>query len=78
MELGHIYVHSTHEWDKGWAIANRLMQISPDNPEGWLLRAGIQKDQPRDGLNQTISDFVAKFGGDPSKQMFVERMRAIR
>jgi tetratricopeptide (TPR) repeat protein len=78
MELGHIYVHSTHEWDKGWAIANRLMQISPDNPEGWLLRASIQKDQPRDGLNQTISDFVAKFGGDPSKQMFVERMRAIR
>lgn len=78
IELGNIYVNSTHDWDKGWAIANRLIQISPDNPKGWLLRASIQKDQPRDGLNQTISDFVTRFGSDPSKQMLVERMRAMR
>jgi tetratricopeptide (TPR) repeat protein len=78
IELGNIYVNSTHDWDKGWAIANRLIQISPDNPQGWLLRASIQKDQPRDGLNQTISDFVARFGSDPGNQMLVERMRGMR
>jgi len=78
IELGNIYVNSIHDWDKGWAIANRLIQISPDDPQGWLLRASIQKDQPRDGLDQTISDFVARFSSDPGKQMLVERMRGMR
>ncbi|WP_284395317.1 tetratricopeptide repeat protein [Dyella lipolytica] len=77
VELGNLYVHSTRNWDGGWAIANRLIQMSPDNPQGWLLRASIQKDEPRDGLNQTISDFVARFGNDPSQQALVAQMQAI-
>jgi tetratricopeptide (TPR) repeat protein len=77
-ELGNIYVNSTHDWDKGWAIANRLIQVNPDDPQGWLLRARIQKDQPRGGLDQTIADFVARFGSDPGKQMLVERVRGMR
>lgn len=76
-ELGNIYVHSNHDWDKGWITANRLIQTSPDNPQGWLLRASIQKDEPREGLDQTISDFVVRFGNDPSKQAFVAKMRAM-
>jgi tetratricopeptide (TPR) repeat protein len=76
-ELGNIYVHANHDWDKGWTTANRLIQTSPDNPQGWLLRASIQKDEPRDGLNQTISDFVVRFGNDPSKQSLVAKMQAM-
>lgn len=77
-ELGNIYVHSGEDWNKGWAVANRLIQTSPDNPEGWLLRASIQKNQPRDGLDQTISDFVARFGNDPGKEGQVAQMQAMR
>lgn len=77
-ELGNIYVHSNHDWDKGWRIANRLIQTNPGNPQGWLLRASIQKDQPRDGLDQTISDFVARFGNDPSQQGSTAQMQAMR
>lgn len=77
-ELGNIYVHSSHDWNKGWIVANRLIQMSPGNPQGWLLRADIQKNQPRDGLDQTISDFVARFGNDPSQQGLVAQMRAMR
>ena len=76
--LGDIYVQSNHDWDKGWAVANRLIQASPDTSDGWLLRATIQKNQPRDGLDQTISDFVTRFGGDPAQQADVARMRALR
>ena len=78
IELGNIYVNSSHDWDKGWAVANRLIQMSPDNPQGWLLRASIQKDQPRDGLDQTISDFVARFGNDPAQRGPVAEMRAMQ
>lgn len=75
--LGDIYVRSTHEWDKAWVIANRLIQTSPDASGGWLLRASIQKNQPRDGLKQTISDFVARFGADPAQQGAVAQMRSM-
>jgi tetratricopeptide (TPR) repeat protein len=77
-ELGNLYVRSGQDWDKGWAVANRLIQMSPDNPQGWLLRASIQKNQPRDGLDQTISDFVARFGNDPGQRGPVARMQAMR
>ena len=77
-ELGNIYVHSSHDWNMGWTLANRLIQMSPDNPQGWLLRASIQKNQPRDGLDQTISDFVARFGNDPNQQGPVAQMQAMR
>jgi len=78
VELGNIYVKSSHEWDKGWIVANRLIQMSPDDPRGWLLRADIQKDQPRDGLNQTVADFVARFGNDPTKRELVAEMRSMQ
>jgi tetratricopeptide (TPR) repeat protein len=77
-ELGNIYVHSSRDWNKAWTLANRLIQMSPDNPQGWLLRASIQKNQPRDGLDQTISDFVARFGNDPGQQGTVAQMQAMR
>jgi len=75
--LGDIYVQRTHDWDKGWVVANRLIQASPDTSDGWLLRASIQKNQPRDGLEQTISDFVTRFVDDPEQAGAVAQMRAM-
>ncbi|ULU27393.1 DUF4034 domain-containing protein [Dyella terrae] len=74
--LGDIYVQVNHDWAKGWDIANRLIQEG--DYRGWMLRADIQKAQPRDGLEQTIDDFVQRYSADPSKQVFVERMQAMR
>ncbi len=76
--VGDVYLNQTHEWEKGWAVANRLLQLDPDNPQGWFLRASIQKEQPRDGLDQTIADFQARFGQDPSKQWLVVQMQALK
>lgn len=75
--VGDIYLNETHEWDKGWDVANRLLQLNPDDPQGWFLRANIQKAQPRDGLEQTIADFKARFGEDPRKQWLVAQMQAL-
>lgn len=65
--LGNLYVNQTHDWDKGWAVADQLIKARPDNPYGWMLRAAIQKDQPRPGLKDTVAYFDAHFGSkDPA------------
>jgi tetratricopeptide (TPR) repeat protein len=75
--VGDIYVNVTHEWDKGWSVANRLVQLSPDDPQGWFMRANIQKAQPREGLEQTIADFSARFGSSPGNAPLIAQMKAI-
>lgn len=74
-ELGRIYVYSTHDWDKGWSVANQLIQSHPEDPDGWIFRASIQKDQPRPGLQDTIRYFIAHFGDDPQQQPVIAQMR---
>lgn len=75
--LGMLYVYSTHQWEKGWALANQLIQDVPNDPKGWLLRARIQRDQPRPGLQDTVSYFIAHFAADPRKQGQVEEMKML-
>lgn len=74
-ELGRIYVYSTHDWDKGWNVANQLIQNHPEDAAGWILRASIQKDQPRPGLDDTVNYFLSHFGNDPDVQTTVAQMR---
>lgn len=74
-ELGGIYVYSTHAYGKGWDVANQMIQNHPEDPDGWIFRASIQKDQPRPGLQDTISYFIAHFGNDPQQQSVVAQMR---
>ncbi|WP_165418561.1 tetratricopeptide repeat protein [Dyella amyloliquefaciens] len=76
--VGDIYVNVTHDWDKGWAVANRLVQLSPEDPRGWFMRANIQRAQPRDGLEQTIAEFTSRFGTTPGNEGLVAQMKAIR
>ena len=75
--LGGIYVHGTHEWDKGWEIANRLIQLRPERAWGWLLRASIQLHQPRPGLDDTIHYVLAHFGNDPRLHSATDEMKRI-
>jgi tetratricopeptide (TPR) repeat protein len=75
--LGSIYVHGTRQWDKGWDIANRLIELHPELADGWLLRASIQLHQPRPGLDDTIHYFLAHFGHDPAQRGMVGEMRRI-
>lgn len=72
--LGTIYLRE-HRWDDGWNAANQLITNHPEDPDGWMLRASIQKDQPRSGLDDTIHYFLAHFGNDPAQQRVVAAMR---
>ncbi|RDS85640.1 tetratricopeptide repeat protein [Dyella psychrodurans] len=75
IELGNLYVSAKHDWDKGWAIAEHLLQTHPEEQRGWLLRARIQREQPRAGLDQTVSDFIARFGNGPDQQIWIMQMK---
>lgn len=60
--LGNLYVNQTHDWEKGWAVADQLIKSRPNYPYGWMLRAAIQEHQPRPGLKDTVAYFEAHFG----------------
>jgi tetratricopeptide (TPR) repeat protein len=75
-ELLNIYVDWTHEWDKAWDADNRLIQVSPGKPYGWVMRAEIQKQQPRAGLQDTVDYFATHFDVDPRDHKMLLDMRA--
>lgn len=76
-QLGMLYM-AKHRWEDGWNIATELIANHPDDPNGWIIRASIQKDQPRPGLDDTIHQFLSRFGDDPDPevQVPVAQMRA--
>jgi tetratricopeptide (TPR) repeat protein len=76
MEMGSIYGYSTHEWSKAWDVSTRLIQSYPNAPAGWLLRAEVQKDQPRAGLKDTVEQFASRFGSDPAQLKNLTLLRA--
>ena len=75
-QLGEMFVYWTHDWDKGWDVADQLIKAHPENPYGWILRATIQEQQPRAGLKDTVEYFAAHFGSDPAMAKRLTRMRA--
>ena len=75
-QLGDMFVNLAHDWDKGWAVADRLIREQPQNPYGWMLRATIQQQQPRPGLDATADQLQAQFGQDPRIAKTIVRMRA--
>lgn len=74
-QLASMYVNQTHQWDKGWNVAGQLMQDVPDDPEGWVFRATIEQQQPRDGLAETVNDAIAHFGNDPRQRGTLARLK---
>ena len=73
--LGGIYVNETQEWDKGWDIADRIIKGYPNYAGGWAMRATIQMNQPRAGLDDTYQQFVAHFGSDPGQRPMLDLLR---
>jgi tetratricopeptide (TPR) repeat protein len=73
--LAHQYVENTHEWDKAWAITDRLIKEYPAKSEGWLLRGEIQANQPRPGLQETVDYYQVHFGSDPDEQDNINQMK---
>ena len=59
-DLQRQYIHAA-QWDKAWMINERLVKFYPDAPFGWRMRAKIQMQQPRAGLQQTIDYFAVHF-----------------
>ncbi|MFZ0870510.1 MAG: DUF4034 domain-containing protein [Rhodanobacter sp.] len=76
MELGSMYADWSHEWDKAWATDSRIIQTYPNEPYGWILRAEIQKGQPRAGLQDTIDYFATHFDTNPGTHETLLKMRA--
>jgi len=74
-QLGQFYVTSA-KWDKAWSIADRLIESHPESPWGWVLRAMVQKLQPRAGLHETDEYIVGHFSADPDMRGNVEQARA--
>jgi len=73
--LGYMFAYQSRQWDKAWGIANQLIKANPDNPQGWIIRATVQREQPRAGLRGTIDHFIKQFGDDPTQQITVQQMR---
>jgi hypothetical protein len=75
--LGSLYANRTHDWDKAWAVASQLIELRPDYPYGWMLRADIQQNQPRPGLKDTVEYFEAHFGSkNPGLHKIAVQMRS--
>ena len=74
-QLASMYVNQTHQWDKGWDVAGQLIQDVPDDPEGWVFRATIEQQQPRDGLAGTVNDAINHFGNDPRQRVVLARLK---
>lgn len=74
--LGSIYSQS-REWDKAWDIADRIIRKYPDSPGGWEMRATIEEEQPRAGLEDTYRYFVEHFNNDPKMQWQINHMHEV-
>jgi hypothetical protein len=48
----------------------------PGSPAGWLLRANIQRLQPRAGLVDTTREIERRFGKDPRMAQTLLKLRA--
>ncbi len=75
-QLGGMLVNEAHDWDKGWTVATQLIHEQPQSPYGWILRATIQQQQPRAGLDATADYLDTHFGKNPQMAKVLVRMRA--
>lgn len=72
--LGTLYARA-RQWDKAWSVADQLVRLEPDAPDGWRLRAQVQMEQPRAGLADTEQVFAKRFGNRPDEQATLKQMR---
>lgn len=75
-QLAGLYVNDMHDWEKAWKLDERLVELYPNEPYVWLLRAHIQQEQPRPGLKDTADYFQAHFDKSPELHQALLKMRA--
>jgi len=68
-QLSGIYMQ-TKQWDKAWAIADKMIAKAPQDASGWTLRAAIQMQQPRPGLKETTDYLESHFFTDKKNLRF--------
>ncbi len=76
-QQGKMFVYEAKDWDKGWAVADRLIQTHPELADGWVLRANIQGHQPRAGLADTVHYFKMHFGGDQAERVHLSQLESM-
>jgi hypothetical protein len=72
--MGQIYF-TAKQWDKAWSISEGLTHTQPGEINGWILRAMIQKSQPRPGLRDTAEYIIQHFSNDPNAEAAVAQSR---
>lgn len=74
-QLGDAYV-GEGKFDKAWTIADRLMAEEPQHADGWIVRALVQLNQPRPGLDDTLAYLDAHFAKDADMARYIAELRA--
>lgn len=74
VRLEFLYVEQK-KWGEAWSTANRFIEFYPNEAYGWVMRANIQKLQPRAGLQQTVDYFSAHFD-TPQNHLRLLELRA--
>ncbi|QNK01876.1 DUF4034 domain-containing protein [Dyella telluris] len=75
-QLAKLYLEGTHDWEKLWKLDERMVELFPQEPYVWLLRATVQQYQPRAGLKETADYFEAHFDKSPELHQQLLKMRA--
>lgn len=65
------------QWDKAWGMANHMIQMDPQNPSGWMMRAQIEQAQPRPGLRGTMAYMASHFGNSPGLAGFIAHLQSV-
>lgn len=75
-QLAKLYLEGMHDWERLWKLDERMVELFPDDPHVWLLRATVQQYQPRPGLKETADYFQAHFDKSPELHQQLLKMRA--
>lgn len=74
--LGDFYSHEGGNYAKAGTIADELIRRNPDNADGYIIRACVDKDTNDPNRYRSAKEFLARFGNDPHQQGPASEIRA--
>ena len=74
--LGDFYSHEGRNYAKASAIADTLIRHDPDNADGYIIRACVDKDTNDPNRYRSAKAFLERFGTDPHEQGPAAEIRA--
>lgn len=75
-QLGSFYLNSAQRYDKVKAIADTLIRLDDDNPDGYALRAFEQIETDDPGRYKSIRVFLDRFGQRDGEQYPSDNLRS--